>query len=69
MNALSMGLRVDWPEHDGARAARPSAFAKASADKTPSRGRMVEQFAGYGRSRKASVTWCRLVKVKIISRG
>jgi len=37
MNALSMGLRVDWPEHDGARAACPSAFAKASADKTPYR--------------------------------
>jgi hypothetical protein len=44
MNALSMGLRVDWPEHDGARAARPSAFAKASADKTPSSGRMREKY-------------------------
>ena len=63
MNALSMGLRVDWPEHDGARAARPSAFAKASADKTPSRGRMGGINCRVRALRKGTEAYGRLRKV------
>jgi len=76
MDVLCIGVRVVRPGHDGARVARPSAFAKASADKTPSsrfggspavRGKdMRNELLGEA-FQKATEACGRLRKVKIFS--